>query len=93
MGGLLGINNALMYKGNIGSDFNEMLDQGIYYISGNGINAPNNYAGIILVLKSKAQITQFFITNVNGTNVFIRTLQNGVVSGSEWFKWSVTSVL
>ena len=54
VGGLLGINNALMYKGNIGSDFNEMLDQGIYYISGNGINAPNNYAGIILVLKSKA---------------------------------------
>lgn len=94
MGELVGINNAIMYKGLFdNADFNKILDQGIYYIIGNGTNAPVNYAGLILVYRTPAQITQIFITNVVGSDIFIRTFKAEQVDSSKWYKWSITSIL
>lgn len=94
MGELVGINNAIMYKGVLkDSDFNKALDQGIYHSNGSGVNAPVNYAGLILVYRTPAQITQIFITNVVGSDIFIRTFKAEQVDSSKWYKWSITSIL
>ena len=92
VGGLIGINNAIMIKDTVpsGTDLNTINTIGIYKLSGNLINSPCNVSwGALFVLPANAGSLPQMLVEVTSTsfNLFARRDKE-----SKWNKINMTAV-